>query len=54
MAPAAGADDAAGGGNGGLPSPPGFTVLHDKPLAVERVALCPKMDLAALVMADGQ
>jgi hypothetical protein len=38
---------------GAAPSPPAFSVLHDKALAVERVALCPKMDLAAVLMADG-
>lgn len=38
---------------GAAPSPAAFSVLHDKALPVERVALCPKMDLAAVLMADG-
>ncbi len=38
---------------GAAPSPPAFSVLHDKALAVDQVALCPKMDLAAVLMADG-
>lgn len=38
---------------GAAPSPPAFSVLHDKALPVERVTLCPKMDLAAVLMADG-
>ncbi len=30
-----------------------FSVLHDKTVAVAKVALCPKMDLLALLAADG-
>lgn len=47
-------DDAGDAETGAPPSPPAFSVLHDKPLAVDQVALCPKMDLAAVLMADGK
>lgn len=45
-------DDA--GEMGAPPYAPAFSVLHDKALAVDQVALCPKMDLAAVLMADGK
>lgn len=53
MAPAVPAEGEAEEAVGAPPSPPAFSVLHDKALAVEQVALCPKMDLAAVLMADG-
>jgi hypothetical protein len=31
-----------------------FNVLHDKSVAVNRVALCPKMDLIAVITTDGK
>lgn len=52
MAPPS-AEDAEAMMAGAAPSPAAFSVLHDKALPVERVALCPKMDLAAVLMADG-